>query len=106
LPSRAETYGHSDQLIVPIPHHNHAFVAFVKLLRLCRINNMGDSKTCQVRGSNPCRVDRSRLCDDDQEIRPAIAYALLLFTWRTRQFISLPTHKVGGCLGTPKWLQP
>jgi hypothetical protein len=89
------------KLIVPIPRHNHAFVAFVKLLRLCR----GDSKTCEARGSNPCRVDRGRLCVDDREIRPAIAYALLLFAWRTRQFISLPAHKVSGCLGTPKWLR-
>jgi hypothetical protein len=91
-------------MIVPIPHDNYAFVAFVKLLRLCKINNLGDSKICQVRGSDPCLVDCGRLLDD-QEIRPAMAYALLLFAWRTRQFISLPTHKVSGCLGTPKWLQ-
>jgi hypothetical protein len=91
-------------MIVPIPHHNHAFVAFVKLLRLCWLNNMGDSKpmkfVVRIRAGSTAAA-----LSDDQKIRPAVAYALLLFAWRTRQFISLPTHKVSGCLGTPKWLQ-
>src|SRR5215831_7972562 len=82
--------------IVPILYHEPAFEAFDDFSDFLESISCETSKTCQVRGSNPCQTDQDRLCVD-QAVHRGFACGRTCLRERlvsptSRRPTRLPTH--------------